>query len=217
MADELVGVVIANAESREELTASRARVVAAGDDARRRIQRDLHGGAQQRLVSTVLALKMARQELGDEAGSAAELLDEALAHAERALGELRELAHGIRPAALSRGRCAPGSTRSSRAPTASAAHGATGPGCSASATAPPRWTARLTSRALRAGGPWLPPRSRSRAHRPCHGCAEPRSPWTQNAERPAPWPAARCPVRLAAATDQSSVAGGHSVLTRFST
>jgi signal transduction histidine kinase len=100
---ELVGIVIANAESRAELTASRARVLAAGDDARRRIQRDLHDGAQQRLVSTVLALKQARQELGDATGPVVDLVDEALAHAEGASADLRELAHGILPGALSRG------------------------------------------------------------------------------------------------------------------
>jgi len=100
---ELVGIVIANAESRAELTRSRARVVAAGDEARRRIQRDLHDGAQQRLVSTVLTLKLALRELGDATGPAVELLDEALAHAEGASGELRELAHGILPVALSHG------------------------------------------------------------------------------------------------------------------
>jgi signal transduction histidine kinase len=100
---ELIGIVIANAESRAELAASRARVVAAGDDARRRIQRDLHDGAQQRLVSTVISLKLARHEMGDATGPAVELLDEALAHAEGASGELRELAHGILPGALSHG------------------------------------------------------------------------------------------------------------------
>jgi signal transduction histidine kinase len=100
---ELVGVVIASAESRALLTASRARVVAAGDEARRRIQRDLHDGAQQRLVTAVLTLKLARQELGDATGPVAELVDEALALAEDANGDLRELAHGILPAALSRG------------------------------------------------------------------------------------------------------------------
>jgi signal transduction histidine kinase len=100
---ELVGLVIANAESRAELTASRARVVAAGDEARRRIQRDLHDGAQQRLVTTVVTLKLARQQLGDTTGPLAELVDDALALAEGANGELRELAHGILPAALSRG------------------------------------------------------------------------------------------------------------------
>jgi signal transduction histidine kinase len=100
---ELVGVVIANAESRAELTASRARVVAAGDEARRRIERDLHDGAQQRLVTTVLTLKLARLELGDATGPAVELIDEALTEAEGANRELRELAHGILPGALTRG------------------------------------------------------------------------------------------------------------------
>jgi signal transduction histidine kinase len=100
---ELVGAVIANAEHRAELTASRARIVAAADEARRRIQRDLHDGAQQRLVSAVVTLKMARRELGDAAGPAVDLVEEALAQAEEANAELRELAHGILPGALSRG------------------------------------------------------------------------------------------------------------------
>ena len=104
---ELVGIVIANAQSRAELTASRARVVAAADDARRRIQRDLHDGAQQRLVSTVLSLKLALRELGDAPRPALALMDEALAHAESASDELRELAHGILPTALAKsGLCA---------------------------------------------------------------------------------------------------------------
>jgi signal transduction histidine kinase len=100
---ELVGTVIANAESRAELTASRARAVAAGDEARRRIQRDLHDGAQQRLVSTIVTLKLARKALGDATGQAAELVDEALTQAEGASAELRELAHGILPRALTHG------------------------------------------------------------------------------------------------------------------
>jgi transcriptional regulator of acetoin/glycerol metabolism len=102
---ELVGVVIANAESRAELTASRARVVAAGDEARRRIQRDLHDGAQQRLVSTIVALKLARRALADTdaSGDAVALVDEALEQAQGANKELRELAHGILPTALSSG------------------------------------------------------------------------------------------------------------------
>jgi signal transduction histidine kinase len=108
---ELVGIVIANAESRAELTASRARVAAAADEARRRIQRDLHDGAQQRLVTAVMTLKMARQALQegpepaavDGSRSAVELLDQALVHAEGANRDLRELAHGILPAALSHG------------------------------------------------------------------------------------------------------------------
>ena len=100
---ELVGLVIANAESRAELTASRGRVMAAADEARREIQRDLHDGAQQRLVCTVIALKLARQALGDVPAPAAALIDEALAHAEGATRDLRELAHGILPSGLSRG------------------------------------------------------------------------------------------------------------------
>jgi signal transduction histidine kinase len=100
---ELARIVIATAESRAELTASRARAVAAGDEARRRIQRDLHDGAQQRLVSTIMALRTARHELGDVTGPAVELVDEALAHAERANRDLRELVRGILPVALSHG------------------------------------------------------------------------------------------------------------------
>jgi signal transduction histidine kinase len=100
---ELVGVVIANAESRAELTASRARVVAAGDEARRRIQRDLHDGAQQRLVHTVIALEQARHALAADVSEATRLLDEAVGHAHEAISELRELAHGILPHALTSG------------------------------------------------------------------------------------------------------------------
>ena len=105
MADfaNLVGLVIANAESRVELMASRARVTAAADEARRRIQRDLHDGAQQCLVNTMITLKLARQALGGTAGPAIDLLDEALTHAEGANRELRELAHGILPPALTQG------------------------------------------------------------------------------------------------------------------
>src|SRR3954468_20963176 len=80
-----------------ELTRSRARVVAAGDELRRRIQRDLHDGAQQRLVQSIITLKLAR------ADPSPELIEEALAQAERAMSELRALVHGIMPAALTRG------------------------------------------------------------------------------------------------------------------
>ena len=100
---ELVATALANAQSRAELAASRARVVSTADETRRRIERDLHDGAQQSLVHTVIALKLARRELGDAGGPAADLLDDALGHAERANEELRELAHGILPATLTRG------------------------------------------------------------------------------------------------------------------
>jgi PAS domain S-box-containing protein len=100
---ELVATAIANADSRAELAASRARLVAAGDEARRRLARDLHDGAQQRLVHTVVTLRLARRAQGDHDGPVAELVAEALEHAELATTELRELAHGILPAALTSG------------------------------------------------------------------------------------------------------------------
>jgi signal transduction histidine kinase len=100
---ELVATAIANANSRAELAASRTRVVATADETRRRIERDLHDGAQQRLTHTVITLKLARRALGEADGPVVELVDEALEHAERATAELRDLAHGILPAALSRG------------------------------------------------------------------------------------------------------------------
>jgi signal transduction histidine kinase len=100
---ELVATAVANAESRAELAASRARVVATADETRRRLERDLHDGAQQSLTHTVITLKLARQALGGDDGPAAELVEEALEHAERATADLRDLAHGILPATLNRG------------------------------------------------------------------------------------------------------------------
>jgi signal transduction histidine kinase len=100
---ELVGTAIANADSRAELAASRARVVATADETRRRIERDLHDGAQQRLVWSVITLKLVRRALGDAGGPVVALVEEALEHGERAAAELRDLAHGILPGALSRG------------------------------------------------------------------------------------------------------------------
>jgi signal transduction histidine kinase len=97
---ELAAAAIANAQSRSELVASRARVVAASDETRRRIERDLHDGAQQRLVHTVITLKLARQALESGGGDVSLLVSEALDHAERATVELRELVHGILPPVL---------------------------------------------------------------------------------------------------------------------
>jgi signal transduction histidine kinase len=99
---ELAAASIANAETREKLTASRARVVATADETRRRLQRDVHDSAQQRLVHTVITLKLAKDAIA-AGGSAAELVDEALENAQRANSELRDVVHGILPAALSRG------------------------------------------------------------------------------------------------------------------
>jgi signal transduction histidine kinase len=100
---ELVATAISNTEARAEVAASRARIVAATDEERRRLVRDLHDGAQQRLVHTVLTLKLARRAVQNEQEAAAALLSEALDHAEQATAELRELAHGILPAVLTQG------------------------------------------------------------------------------------------------------------------
>ncbi len=100
---ELVATAISNTEARAELAASRARIVAATDEERRRLVRDLHDGAQQRLVHTVITLKLARRAVENERKAAAALLSEALDHAEQATAELRELAHGILPAVLTQG------------------------------------------------------------------------------------------------------------------
>jgi signal transduction histidine kinase len=100
---ELLDTAIANADSRDQLTASRGRVLAAGDDARRRVVRDLHDGAQQRLVHTVVTLKLAQRGLRENRTDAEALVAEALGTAEHAMAELRELAHGILPSVLTRG------------------------------------------------------------------------------------------------------------------
>jgi DNA-binding NarL/FixJ family response regulator/two-component sensor histidine kinase len=86
-----------------ELRASRGRIVKAADEARRQLERDLHDGAQQRLVELALDLRMARARLDDEPAQAQELLDAALRDLEEATRELRELARGIHPAALTEG------------------------------------------------------------------------------------------------------------------
>ena len=101
---ELVATAIANTQAREEFAASRARLVAAADETRRRIVRDLHDGAQNRLVQTIMTLNLAQhaRDRGD-AETARTLFDEALGHAERANVELRELAQGILPSVLARG------------------------------------------------------------------------------------------------------------------
>ena len=100
---ELVDTAIANADSRAELTASRARVLDAGDSARRRVVRDLHDGAQQRLVHTIVTLKLAQRSHRQRDETTESLIADALAQAEEANAELRELAHGIHPSALTRG------------------------------------------------------------------------------------------------------------------
>jgi signal transduction histidine kinase len=100
---ELVATAIANAEGRGELLASRARVLAAADDARRHVVRDLHDGAQQRIVNTIVTLTLALQEQEHDGGTVGDLVAEGLEHAKRANDELRELAHGLHPSVLARG------------------------------------------------------------------------------------------------------------------
>jgi signal transduction histidine kinase len=100
---ELVATAISNIEARAELAASRARIVAAADAERRRVVRDLHDGAQQRLVHTIITLKQARRALQNEEEDLPAFLTEALDQAEQATAELREIAHGILPAVLTHG------------------------------------------------------------------------------------------------------------------
>jgi len=100
---ELVATAISNIQAHADLAASRARIAAAADEERRRVVRDLHDGAQQRLVHTVLTLKLAREALQDDEEPGPALVTEAFAHAQEAIAELRELSHGILPGALGRG------------------------------------------------------------------------------------------------------------------
>jgi signal transduction histidine kinase len=98
---ELVSLAVASAQARTDLIASRARLVRAGDDQRRRLERNLHDGAQQRLVSLALMLRVARGRLASDPAAVAELLDDAARELDRGLEELREIARGLHPAILS--------------------------------------------------------------------------------------------------------------------
>jgi signal transduction histidine kinase len=103
----LVSVALANEEAREQLAASRARLVSTADDERRRLERNLHDGAQQRLVTLSLSLRHARRKLASDPDRADELLAAASSELEVALEELRELARGIHPAVLTERGLAP--------------------------------------------------------------------------------------------------------------
>jgi PAS domain S-box-containing protein len=98
-AEELRREVESEHARAEALQESRARIVEAGDEARRRLERDLHDGAQQRLIVSLMALRRAAQDL--TADSAPTFLSEGIEHLEEGLGELRELARGIHPSHLS--------------------------------------------------------------------------------------------------------------------
>ncbi|MCW2672620.1 MAG: hypothetical protein JWP14_1209 [Frankiales bacterium] len=100
---QLVATAISNAETRTELTASRARVVATGDDTRRRLQRDLHDGAQQRLVSLALEVRAAEALAPREPAALHVQLSQIREGLTGALDELREISQGIHPAILTEG------------------------------------------------------------------------------------------------------------------
>jgi signal transduction histidine kinase len=100
---DLAATAIANAEAQAELAASRARMVAATDTARRRIERDLHDGAQQRLILLALRLRDARGTLGPDTNELGSRLDEAIDEAVLAHEELRDIAQGLHPSILTEG------------------------------------------------------------------------------------------------------------------
>ncbi|MCW2596744.1 MAG: Oxygen sensor histidine kinase nreB, partial [Jatrophihabitans sp.] len=100
---ELVATAIANAESRSELAASRARIVAASDQTRRHIERDLHDGVQQRLVSLALEVRAAQSALPPAVTEVRAELSHVVEGLAGALDELREISRGIHPAILSEG------------------------------------------------------------------------------------------------------------------
>jgi signal transduction histidine kinase len=113
---ELIATAVSNATARSDLIASRARIVEAADEQRRRVVRDLHDGAQQRLVHAVMTLQLARNESGAPA-ELEHLMGQALEHTSAAIEELRELAQGIHPALLStRGLAAAVDALAQRAP-----------------------------------------------------------------------------------------------------
>lgn len=104
---DLVAIAITNAETRAELTASRARIVTAGDQARRRFERDLHDGAQQHLVSLGLELRAIEASMPSEHQDLRERLSQVVTRLTGVSTELQEISRGIHPAILSRGGLGP--------------------------------------------------------------------------------------------------------------
>jgi signal transduction histidine kinase len=100
---ELAATAIANAQGRAELVASRARIVAAADKTRRQIERDLHDGVQQRLVSLGLELRAAQATVSPQLGDLRDALSGVAEGLAGVFDELREISHGIHPAVLSEG------------------------------------------------------------------------------------------------------------------
>jgi PAS domain S-box-containing protein len=104
---DLIGTAIANTESRAQLLASRARVVAAADEARRRIERDLHDGTQQQLVALALGLRAVEAEIPPEMADLKAALGQTAAGLARATDDLQTISRGIHPAILSQGGIGP--------------------------------------------------------------------------------------------------------------
>ena len=98
---ELVSLAVESAEARQELRASRTRLVQAADAERKRLERNLHDGAQQRLVSLALKIRLARAKMAADRDVAEQLLQDSAVELDAALRELRELARGLHPAVLS--------------------------------------------------------------------------------------------------------------------
>jgi signal transduction histidine kinase len=104
---DLVATAIANAATRAELIASRARIVTAADNARRRLERDLHDGAQQRLVSLGLQVRLAEAAVPTECGVLRDQLSDVVGGLSGVLSDLQEISRGIHPAILSEGGLGP--------------------------------------------------------------------------------------------------------------
>jgi signal transduction histidine kinase len=104
---ELAAMAIANTDSRAQLAASRARVVAAADETRRRIERDLHDGTQQQLLSLALELRAAESRLSPTQRSQAEQLSRTVQGLTDVVEELREISRGLHPAILEEGGLGP--------------------------------------------------------------------------------------------------------------
>jgi signal transduction histidine kinase len=104
---DLIAIALANAGARAEVIASRARIVAAADDARRRFERDLHDGAQQQLISLALQLSAAETSVPPELPVLKSQLSQAISRLSNISDELREISHGLHPAILSSGGLGP--------------------------------------------------------------------------------------------------------------
>jgi signal transduction histidine kinase len=104
---ELVATAIANAENQDELRASRARIVAASDLTRRQIERDLHDGVQQRIVSLALGLRAATSGIPAGLGQVEEEVAKVASGLGGVLDDLREISRGIHPAILAEGGLGP--------------------------------------------------------------------------------------------------------------